>query len=128
MRDSHCIFALLDPRLRYFFELSVRKKTSGVGVFLTFQGAKRLQALSNSSYFVPRRYINVASGTANAPLPVVKDISKLVKRGINSASTPGKDVNVNFSSQEDGGGLIDLSGYQVGPLPSQGMLGSIAHS
>ena len=77
--------------------------------------------MSNSSLFVPRRYVNVTSGTANVPLPVVKDISKLVKRGIHSSSTPGKDVNVHFSSQEDGGGLIDLSEYQVGPLPSIGM-------
>ena len=59
-------------------------------------------------------------------LPVVKDISKLIKRGIHSASTPGKDVNVHFSSEEDGGGLIDLSEYRVGPLPSPGMFGSIA--
>ena len=59
-------------------------------------------------------------------LPVVKDISKLIKRGIHSASTPGKDVNVHFSSEEDGGGLIDLSEYRVGPLPSQGMCGWIA--
>ena len=51
-------------------------------MFLTFQGAKRLQALSNSSLFVPRRYVNVTSGTANVPLPVVKDISKLVKPGL----------------------------------------------
>ena len=62
-------------------------------------------------------------GASSLSLPVVKDISKGVKRGIRASSTPGKDVRVHFSSLEDGGGLIELSKHQAGPLPSQGMCG-----
>jgi len=86
-------------------------------MFVTYQGAKQLQSLSNNTFWTPLRHIEVSGGIT---LPVVKDVSKVVKRGLRATSTPGKDVKLPFSSLEEGGGVIEFGRHNTSPLPFRG--------
>ena len=113
----------LDPKLRFFFELSLRKKSSGIGLFISFHGAKKFSRTIGGDYAgISQRSVTILDGE-HGPLsfPLLKDVSKKYRKNKTANSTAGQDVRgFAFSSLEDGCGLLELCKHDVWPLPCQG--------
>ncbi|CAB9516665.1 expressed unknown protein [Seminavis robusta] len=112
-----------DPRLRFYFQLSIRKKPSGIGLFICFLGARKLQTVYRDYARVVQPHVAVIESGDDysfVSMPVAKDLSKKIKKDPNSPNAAGKQIRVPFSTQEDGCGMLELCAHDVWPLPCEG--------
>lgn len=110
----------LDPNCVYEFELSVRKPRRGLGVYLTFRGARRVLALDgvpDSESELPGPMVvpsHAADGPSNSYLPVLQDIAVSTKTSNASTDT--------FASSHSGCGIIEVGRYGAIPLSTSGKI------
>jgi hypothetical protein len=110
----------LDPNRVYEFELSVRKPRRGLGVYLTFRGARRVLSLNgvlDSESKVPGPMAvpsHAADGPSNSYLPVLQDVTVSTKTSNASTDT--------FASSHSGCGIIEVGRYGAIPLSTSGKM------
>jgi hypothetical protein len=110
-----------DPRLRFYFQLSIRKKEPGIGLFISYLGARKLQTVYRDYARVEQPHVSViGSHYPNRSMPVAKDLSKKIKKDPNSTHAAGKEIRIPFSTLDDGCGLLELCRHDVWPVPCEG--------
>lgn len=117
-----------DPRIRFYFEISIRKTPEHIAMFISYIGARKLTTVNSDYSRIHQRSFSIVGdcdGVSDVSLLVAKDLSKKIKKDPNSSSAAGKDIRVPFSSLEDGCGLIELCKHDVWPLPWQNEAGKI---
>ena len=123
--EAHLLFRTKDPRIRFYFEISVRKKHSDIALFISYIGARKLSTVHSDYSRIHQRNFSIVNDdntVSDVSLLVAKDLSKKIKKDPNSSSAAGKHIRAPFSSLEDGCGLIELCKHDVWPLPCEGEL------
>lgn len=123
-RPSSHFHSVKDPTIRFYFELSIRKKASSdIALFISYIGARKLTTVHSDYSRIHQRNFSILNddlAVADVSLLVAKDLSKKIKKDPNSSSAAGKSIRVPFSSLENGCGLIELCKHDVWPLPCKG--------
>ena len=99
----------------YDFELSVRKSTTGFGVYLTYLGRNQLLTTSSPAE-VERRSLSMsvdADWSTGSFLPVLQDVGASTILSTTSTDT--------FVTSRPGCGLIEVGRYGAIALSSEGM-------